>query len=417
MKLESFEVNSYRSCRKTKFNLNKELSGLIGANGSGKTNILNAILLLRKLSRSHYMGYHEEDSSYNACTIGAKIEYEKGSILLKGKIVFATDDRNNDEILRSRLKWKLSNSVDNKWVEMPLDIFEMRNSYRYRNIENLEGKFSIDQNSDFLKFVSGRIGKESQKLLPYIWDAMIFFRGISYYSASQFSDPSRCPSSLELEEDRPIRRISSRSTATLEQFIYDLYISCKSQSKEYKRYLNAVNKEGTGLVDDISFETLPIPSSSYKVQSGGNVKKIIRSRLLVVPNFTIDGNKLSPNQLSEGTLKTLALIYYILTDKSKLLLIEEPEVCIHHGLLSSIISLINTQSKSKQIIISTHSDYVLDHLKPENIILVKKTLKNGTEARQLSESIKKNNLNALKNYLENTGNLGEYWREGGLEDE
>ena len=90
---------------------------------------------------------------------------------------------------------------------------------------------------------------------------------------------------------------------------------------------------------------------------------------------------------------------------------------MHHGLLSSILELIKTQSKYKQIIISTHSDYVLDKLKPENIVLIKKDKVNGTIANSLSKSLSKNEFSALKKYLKLSGNLGEYWKEGGFGDE
>ena len=98
-------------------------------------------------------------------------------------------------------------------------------------------------------------------------------------------------------------------------------------------------------------------------------------------------------------------------------MIEEPEVCIHHGLLSSIISLIKSQSKQKQIVISTHSDFVLDHLDPENLVLVKRQPNKGTKATQLSKSMSTNDYKVLREYLEESGNLGEYWREGGLDNE
>ena len=160
-----------------------------------------------------------------------------------------------------------------------------------------------------------------------------------------------------------------------------------------------------------------MPSSSYEIKTGGKIKETKRNRILIVPCFVVSGNNLSPNQLSEGTLKTLALLFYALTDDSKLLLIEEPEVCIHHGLLNSIIAIIKSQSKKKQIIISTHSDYVLDLLKPENIILVKKTDKAGTTAKLLTKSLSINAYKALHLYLEESGNLGEYWKEGGFDNE
>jgi len=185
----------------------------------------------------------------------------------------------------------------------------------------------------------------------------------------------------------------------------------------YTRFVNTVNNDGIGLIDDLNFTTVDMPSSSYQVQSGGKIKKIERSRLLIVPSFTISGNILSPNQLSEGTLKTLALLFYVLTDESKLLLIEEPEVCIHHGLLNSIISLIKSQSKKKQIVLSTHSDFVLDQLKPENLLLVQRKGEDGTSANVLTKMLSQNDYKALRSYLEESGNLGEYWKEGGLLDE
>jgi predicted ATP-dependent endonuclease of OLD family len=99
------------------------------------------------------------------------------------------------------------------------------------------------------------------------------------------------------------------------------------------------------------------------------------------------------------------------------MLIEEPEVCVHHGLLNSIIALLKLKSKKKQIAISTHSDYILDQLQLENLILVKRTKDRGTIAKPLSKSMKKNDFEALKTYLKESGNLGDYWRSGGLEDE
>jgi len=265
-------------------------------------------------------------------------------------------------------------------------------------------------NIDFNAFHNFR--NKNQHLFP---DIVSLFNGINYYSASQVSDPSRCPVSIELEEGRPLKR--SRSYASHEQFIFDLYRTWKEQGKSYKRYLSTVNKEGIGLIDDFEFTEVDMPSSSYEVRSGGKIRKIERNRLLIVPSFSIAGNKLSPNQLSEGTFKTLALLFYVLTDESKLLLIEEPEVCIHHGLLSSIISLIKTHSKQKQIVISTHSDFVLDQLFPENLVLVKRQTNTGTTAKPLSKSMSKNDYKALRRYLEESGNLGEYWREGGFVDE
>jgi predicted ATPase len=97
-------------------------------------------------------------------------------------------------------------------------------------------------------------------------------------------------------------------------------------------------------------------------------------------------------------------------------MIEEPEVCVHHGLLNSIVELIEAYSQTKQIIISTHSDSVLDRLDVDNVFKVWRTRESGTQVASISRKMKNRELRALKDYLLNEGSLGEYWKHGDLEN-
>ncbi len=418
MFLKNFKVQLYRSCQKTNVPLNQNLTGLIGTNGSGKTNILNALLLLRKICEGRYRYsniLNREASLNNICRIEATIENNGKEIQMKGKISLETDDKNNDEIIDSELKWKFSNYKTEEWHEIPLDFFPIKNDESPFNFTNSLARLRLARQSkqNIFKIIKLFEDKNFKKeVAPQLNEVFNFFNGINYYGATQFSDPNKCPVSIELEDNRPRRR--GHSSSNHEQFIFDLFNSKEENAKEYKRYVNAVNQNGVGLIDSFDFKTLDIPSSIAKVRSGGKINVINNQRKLIVPIFKIDGLELSPNQLSEGTFKTLALLYYILTDKSSLLLIEEPEVCIHHGLLDSIIKLIIMQSKQKQIIISTHSDFVLDHLSPENVLLTKYSSKEKTSVSTLKNRMGNEDFKALKKYLKESGNLGEYWREGGL---
>lgn len=411
MFLKSFQISSYRSCQNTKFPLHKKLTAFIGANGSGKTNILNGILLLRKLFERRYRNlYFDESTKFNTCKIQAVFEHENITIHLHGAVKIETDEKNNDEIVYSDLKWKFSN-YENDWLVIPIELFPSETNDDFAR--GISRRFPRTGNEELLELF--RLFEDKtfkRKVVPLLNEISLFFNEISYYSATQFSNPNQCPISIELGESRPRRWM--RLTPGHEQFIFDLYNSKKAESKEFIRYFNTVGKNGIALIDNLEFETLSIPSSTYKVQSGGQIRQINGERLLIVPIFTIDGRKLSPNQLSEGTFKTLALLFYILTNKSRILLIEEPEVCVHHGLLDSVIKLIIGQSECKQIFISTHSDFVLDLLSPENILLVKYLKNKGTIVNSLEDSMCKSSYNALKDYLKESGNLGEYWREGGF---
>jgi len=404
VRLRKFEITNYRSCLKSSLDLQNDLMCLIGVNGVGKTNLLNGLQLLKKLKTGRRM-YHSSirDSIGSLTKISATLSYRGKSITFKCDIRYETDDKNQDDILDAKLKVNFSELTGNpKWFSFPLELFDYLNHQRSDNPNIVRHFYGIN-------FIP------SPKEVEIISEIGAFIKRISYYSASQFSDPTKCPISFELEDNKGYRQI--RNIAYHEKFLNDLFVNSKNNKKLFEKFLTTVNKQGIGLIDDISFAEYDMPSSSYEVKSGGKIRKIERNRQLIIPYITIDKIQLSPNQLSEGTFKTLALIFYIITDDNDLLLIEEPEVCVHHGLLNSIISLILSQSKKKQIVISTHSDFVLDRLQPDNLLIVKKMPRKGTTVKPLSKFLSKNDYAALKNYLSETGNLGEYWKEGGFENE
>ena len=386
IKISKIEIVNYRSCIKTTIDVQDNLTTLIGINGVGKSNILNSLLLLKKINRNRF--FHQEIIQETLKHTGLKLflTIDKISYTLKSDIYIETDENNLDDVLYAEIFLKKSKDKTQDWRPIPIDLFSYVERLKIINKPFNDRKIQ----DEYLKSEEGQIAIQ-------IVDFLI---SISYYSATQFADPTRCPVSISIQETE-IQGIKNRESHSM--FIYDLYSSYRSENKSFIKYVNIINKNGIGLIEKIKF-------TEHKYTE-------LNNRTVITPIFEIDGQRLSPNQLSEGTFKTLALIFYVLNDKSELLLIEEPEVCVHHGLLNSVIALIKQQSKEKQIIISTHSDFVLDKLKPENIILVKKDIQKGTLADKLSKTMSKDDYSALKEYLKTSGNLGEYWKEGGFENE
>ncbi len=432
IKIKSISIKNYRSCIKSLISIDNDLTCLIGINGSGKTNILNSILLLKKIIRFRNFEKDEENQSDNHTELDLNIFLNGKTIYLKCCFQLDLDENGIDLVNNVSIDWNFKDFIDlDTWISLPCVLIKSiglldestSNSIDLFNT-TLKSKSEKDNKRVVLSINDNRYSalvpellkmEQIEKIINVVNSVYLFFSEINYYSASAFSDPSKCSSSLEIADNRYRRRFIYRYNH--DNFIFDLYEIYKNKNDLFKIYLNLVDKSGIGLVDTIDFKEVDFPVSNIVVKSPVNIENNGKNRLFIVPNFVIDDINLSPNQLSEGTFKTLALIFYILNDNSKLLLIEEPEVCIHHGLLTSVIELIISQSKRKQIIISTHSDFVLDKLKPENIILVKKSIKNGTIAKPLTKSLSKNEFSALKKYLNNEGNLGEYWKEGGFEDE
>lgn len=401
IKIKKIEIINYRSCIDTSIDVQEDLTTLIGINGVGKSNILNSLQLLKRINRNRYFHQPAIQESLKHSTLKLDFTIDKIIFELKADIYFETNENNTDEIYNADIQFRRSNDIEKKWCAIDIDLFGYVESLK------LLKKTIIDKKIQD-KYLSSEEGQTAIKIVG-------FLSGISYYSATQFADPTRCPVSIEFDDVNRLGSIRNKDIHT--KFITDSYSLFKNDKKAFSRFLNTVNQDGIGLIDEFSFFEHSLSSNSYQVKSVSNINKIEKNKNIIIPSVVVDGITLAPNQLSEGTFKTLALIFYILTDTNDLLLIEEPEVCVHHGLLSSIIELIKIQSKEKQIIISTHSDFVLDKLQPENIVLVSKSEEKGTKAKPLSKSLSAHDYLALKKYLQTSGNLGEYWKEGGFEND
>lgn len=397
-RIEEIRLGNYRSCVNTKVEMNTDLTALIGVNGAGKTNILMGLLLLKQmvLPSLRYPTSIKQVNDMRRSSIEVFFEIDERRSKISVDLWFDST-QSVDTVIRADVKFRNLNTKGSRLTPVESEAMPF---LHYASTHN--EKFGA---------MRYRTARGLKKLDPDLIEFIQHMAKMRYYSATQFSDPSKSPISIELDESGAASR--SGRLNSHEKFLHDLFSSNKTSPKLFRRYKNLVGSEGLQLVDSISFTTYPIPSSSIKVGPGGKVQTIRSKRTMVVPNFIVDKLQLSPNQLSEGTFKTLALIFYILDEDTDVLLIEEPEVCVHHGLLNSIIDLLKVQSRHKQILVSTHSDYVMDKLAPENVVVVRK-MELGTKATALNKTLPRTDLRALKNYLDEAGNLGDYWKESGF---
>lgn len=403
--LESVKISGYRSCLNTVFNPQPDLSVLIGPNGSGKTNVLKAILLLQKMTLGPARAVKDGFDTVSESKLRFKLMLEEKRSILTVDAYLRADENNNDLVLDYAPSWYVKDYTgSSKRFKVPFwlgaDIgpqflrFKMFRHSRSPRIMTPYGPFDSKFTNGFIKMTN-------------------LFRRITYYSAGQFVNSSECPVSFEVEQNGD-RKIGVRLRGH-GKFLFNLYDNWRSSTETYQKFLSVVRGDGIGLVDEIGFKEVETSMTDVRVQSGGGVEQRKRERNLVIPQFHIGGNTLSPNQLSEGTFRTLNLVFNIMADNSSILLIEEPEVCVHQGLLSSLVELIKIYSEQKQIIISTHSDFILDQVEPRNVYKVLLPPETGTEVVQVEESLSASELTALKTYLSEEGNLGDYWRDGGFD--
>lgn len=421
--LNKLEITNYRLCKNTVFTPTELLTVLIGPNGSGKTTILRTLSLLRLLTIDNsYSNWPVNKEIKAEDPIHLKVHLQVGDkkIVHNCKIQIDNDDANNDTIIASEEIWNLSSIIgSNKKINIPISAFDSDSPWRgvripYHIIKSTSAGKSIRKIGSLRMSNAYNKILENKDIQNILTEVAKFYRGINYYSASKFTNPSLCPVSFEYEEDsiRP-RRLDAQGH---QKWLVDMYKEWKANSDNYNSYIDIIGKDGIGLIDGLDFKEVDVSNINYSVRVGGRLLQKNRTTKLIIPQININNSILSPSQLSEGTFKTLGMLFYIMTNKGSILLLEEPEVCIHYGLLSSIMSLIKNRSAEEQIFVSTHSDYILDFLIPDEVHVVQKNLKDGITVTALNSYLSKMDKKALTAFLKSEGSLGEYWRTGAIEE-
>lgn len=413
--LKRVVIENYRSCLHTSIDLHPNLSVLIGPNGSGKTNILQAIMFLNKMAREPEQHFSRGGGISVMSRLKATFEYGRTRARLNASVNAYADESNNDVMVGSRQKWEL-NGQNHRHAsfQAPLSLIgRIGTSSMYRSMFGIGSR-------DYYQYARRQLGLKSGFSTSDKWvvhslrSIANYCAGMRYYGAAQFTNPGTCPASFEI--DREGNRLGLSRSRGHVKILYNMYSAFKAKNPGFDQFMEIVGPKGLRLIDALSFRRVQTASVEHSVRVGGKVEVRKRHKLLVIPQFRIGKQMLSPNQLSEGTFKTLSLLFHVITESSSALLIEEPEVCVHHGLLSSVLELIKSFSRRKQMILSTHSDYVLDHVSPDNVFRVTLDADRGTVARHIRKTMNAKEYSALREYLEQEGNLGEFWREGGLGD-
>ena len=153
------------------------------------------------------------------------------------------------------------------------------------------------------------------------------------------------------------------------------------RKKENKEQLTTLLKQYLPYFNGLSVESNIDQSFSYKIEEQFSKRNFYASFL------------------SDGTVSILALIIALyFEEKSKIIILEEPERNIHPKLLGFLLESAEDVSKGKQVIITTHNPEFLKHAKLEYVRLVSRNEEGNSVISEPANSV------SVKAFLEN--NLG-----------
>ncbi len=361
------------------------LNVLIGPNASGKSNVLQALSLLA--STPHDLqetirkggGIHEwlwkGAGQLGTASLATTVENSKGSIPLRYLLSFTETGTSFD---------LQDEAVEDHRCESDDD--EVTFYYRYndgepvltiatdgqttrptRRVRRLNRKQSI---------ISQRNDPDTYPELTYLGDQ---FHLITFYREWDLGPNSlpRQPQDFDLEQEYLLEDASNLA----------LVMNYLSNRPGIKRQIMDRFRVFNPLVEDV-------------------VSSISGQRVQVYFHETSLRHPLPATRLSDGTLRYLCLLSVLCHPAPPpVICLEEPELGLHPDIISQVAKLLLEASTRTQLVVTTHSDILVDALSdtPEAIIVCEKS-EGATQLQRL-------NAEELKPWLEKY-RLGEIWTSG-----
>lgn len=358
----------------------RELNVLIGPNGSGKSNLIEAIGLLQAAPKDLASPIREGggprdwvwkgDQKVKGASIEAIIDNPNGPQALRYRMAFAEKGQ-RFELTDERIE----NQHAEAGHEQPYFYFAYQHGQPYLNLRGTgQRKLLREDINPEQSILSQRKDPESYPEVTYLGEVFTHIRIYREWSFGRYTPPrlpqkADLPNELLEEDARNLGLVLNR---------------LKREPKVKKQLLEALRKLYEGVNDfDVIIE-------------GGTVQVFFQEGNITVP----------ATRLSDGTLRYLCLLAILCHPKPPpLVCIEEPELGLHPDILPALSELLRDASQRCQLIVTTHSDVLVDALtdSPESVVVCEKH-GGQTEMRRLDKD-------GLADWLERYG-LGELWRKG-----
>lgn len=166
-----------------------------------------------------------------------------------------------------------------------------------------------------------------------------------------------------------------------------LYLVKHTQPKVFERIRSTIRKVVPGF-DDFVLEP----------------KRLNPRNILLNWKQTGSDYLLGPHQISDGSLRSMALVTLLLqqgSDPPDLIVLDEPELGLHPHAASMIAGLIRAASVRSQVIVCTQSPTFVDEFLPEEVIVA--------DTRDRESRFRRLDPESLKGWLEEYS-LGELWQ-------
>lgn len=380
MPINLIAIKNYKSLKNLELDL-KPLMVFVGPNNAGKSNIFDALQFLTQLGTMEPGAATRQRGGFNQIVFDGKIE-QQVTIELKGSI-----------------KVKDKEHIYKYFIELNGD--KHGNCFIQHEIFHLVKE---DGKRDILKYPDEKgtaaVYDESGKQISSYGTGRD--RSYLYY----FSDPDRYPIlghfSNEVQNWAFFNPLppSMRSPLPVRR-----ELQLQSYGENLSAVLHVLQSEYPDRFREIA-EILKSAVPELKELSTGLTAHEAGQTYVRISEKSL-ASSIPAWGMSDGTLRFLACLVALYSPASpRLICFEEPENYVHPRLLELMVDLLKGASQKTQVLINTHSPYLVDFLDPGDLFIVEKV--NGETQVKRAEDKK-----GIKEALKTLG-LGEMWYSGGL---
>ena len=356
------------------------LNVLIGPNGSGKSNLIEVVGLLRAAPRDLTTPIVEgggvgnwlwrDEPRASSAHIEVVLANADNSLLLRHSLAFS-ETNHRFELISEQIAKAEPTSVQDE----PGVYFELNASGPNfgRNKRLTQQSLLYKRSQSVLSQIRDPFHYPELTWLGDMYPRIRTYREWTFgrNAASRQPQDAALPNDFLIEGGQNLGLVLNR---------------LKREPAAKNRFLDALRHLYEGVVDfDVIVE-------------GGTVQVMLQEGNITVPAV----------RLSDGTLRYLGLLAILChPTPPPLVCIEEPELGLHPDIIPGLAELLREASQRCQLIVTTHSDTLVDALTdtPESVVVCQK--ENG------QTTMKRLDKQELAGWLEKYS-LGDYWMRGGL---
>ncbi len=320
----------------------RNLTVMIGANGSGKTSFLDVLSTLAASASGKLHDTLQLNGGLN-------------EILTRGKVQKLEIAVTMDVPDREPLKYALSLSPKGLSYEIKDETLTQQS-----NPHKPETFKYIDSHGLNIKYYS----QENNKFLSPNWEHDYLETSLSQVP-KMYREPENLRKSLasctyygalDVSPQSPIRLPKPIRPAKLPGVNGEDLVSCLYDLRE-------TDSDRFEMIEDIISTAFPdFKRLNFPPSASGMISMTWTDKNFSQPMFI--------HELSEGTLRFLWLVTLLQSQElSTITLLDEPEVSLHPELLRHLVYLMREASKRTQLIVATHSDRLIRFLNPNEVLI------------------------------------------------